>query len=81
MYWTCTVLELLHAVSMINETNPAWGGGGGGEGEKGDALIFRILFRQTHFFSLSFLSEDSQRPVHLWKYHGPRDLFPGYGEH
>ena len=46
--------------------------------------FFRILFRQTHFFSLSFLSEEvSDRSIYgnaknaPW----PRDLFPGYGAH
>lgn len=46
--------------------------------------FFRALFRQTDFFSLSFLSEEvSDRSIYgnaknaPW----PRDLFPGYREH
>lgn len=62
MYWTCTA-GTSYMIRAVSERTPP---GGGGEGE-GDALFFLILFRQTHFFSLSFSSEEVSDPVHLWK--------------
>lgn len=75
MYWTCTAGTSSYIIPAVSERTPPGAVGGA----RGDALFFRILFRQTHFFSLSFLSEESQRPVHLWKYHGHEISFRDMG--